>query len=257
MTDPFANLTPQELQALRSELDARLSANQPQKFGLTLPNGQRVEGTDEEVQAAVNGYWAEQERLRPAPAATQQAHQEDKPKFDQSQFLQKADKDFDAGMQYYFQTKYGYDPGQLLNLVVGAVNKLVERQGEYDFERFTGSYEGKFAPTEKNRKAIEEIVQQMGWEKSTKSYENAYHLAAGKGLLEAPTPAGQQYFPAPTQQPVRTEQPRNYAPPRIGSGSFDEGSRIPLADEFFSRTLDKSPDQIRGILEELESRFQN
>lgn len=258
--DAFNDLTREELEALREELNTRLAGGQPQaqQISMVLPNGEKVTGTETEVQSKLNEYYANQKR-EAEQQPRQTAHNEDRPQFSQSEFYKKAEQDWDSGMKYYFETKYGYDPLALTPILVAAVNKLNGQLSEQNFDRSISSIEGFYA-SDKNKKVLNDIVKEKNWEGTVDSYRDAYFLARGRGLLEE-QPQKQFEFPTGTPQPHGPyvpspgQDPDNgrVAPPRLGGGGFPEAEVNPSVDEFYNRTRDLSPDKIRGILEQMES----
>lgn len=260
--DAFNELSKEELLALREELNERLQDGQKppsQQVSMVLPNGETVQGTQTEVQSKLNEYYANEKQQQSQQQQRQSSHQEDRPQFDQSTFYQRAEKDWDSGMKYYFETKYGYDPLALTPLLVAAVNKLQGQLSEQNFDRSISTIDGFYA-SEKNRKILADIVKEKNWEGTVDSYKDAYFLARGRGLLEE-KPQQKFEFPTGTPQPNQRYSPQpgqdpdngGFAPPRVGAGGFPEAEVNPSVDEFYERTREMSPDKIRGILEQMES----
>ena len=258
----FDNFTPEELAQLKAEVDQRLQANESPKetqVRLTLPSGEVVEGTQQEVQGKVDEFYAHQRQTQHQPKQN-----EDRPQFDQKQFFEKANSNFDDGMNYYWETKYGYKPHDMISLLAASVNKLNVQLQEQNFERTVTKIDG-FHVSDKNKEALNKIIREKGWDGSQSAYQDAFYLAQGRGLLEG-APKQDFKFPQGTPQPGGNKpynpapgyDPDNYsAPPRVGQGAFPESASQPAVDEFYNRTVDMPTDKVRSILEQMESKFTN
>lgn len=259
--DALAGLTPEELQALKGELDSKLVDPNASQVSMSLPDGTTVTGTQEEVQGKLNQFYADQ---RAAPATEPQQHSqnptaEDRPSFDQKQFLTKAEAGFDGAMDYYYDTKYGYNPHAMITLLATALNKVQSRIGELDYEKTASTIDG-FHNSDKNRQVLDKIIQEKNWDNSTSSYRDAYHIAQGRNMLEAAPAPAKAPFPV-AENPNRAaynwqdDNGQIQAPPRLNGGSYNESEQVPDTEQFFHETRNLSTDKVGDLLREMENKY--
>ena len=105
------------------------------------------------------------------------------PKFDYKKFEETFVKDPVAGQEYLETTQYGAPLKTLLPQIGGAVGALMKKVQELEAQQFIDQNPD-YEPSVENRKAIERVMTERGWQPSRQTLEDAFAIAAAKGQIK-------------------------------------------------------------------------
>lgn len=230
MVDPkvLEGLSDQDLLDLINKASEK--KEQKQKTRVQLINGEVVEGdSPEEVNqilaqrlAAVQNAPVEDE---PEPQVT--TSQAPKlPKFDQKKFEKTFVEDSLAGQEYLETAQYGMPLKQLLAQMAGALGNSLKKLQELEAQQFIDTNPD-YEPSADNRKAIERVMQERGWQTSRQTLEDAFAIAQAKGLIKAKNDNS-----GGTKQ--QKEEP--WIPPRGNRASEETSAELDLLSKLDSMT---------------------
>lgn len=190
MVDPkvLDGLTDEQLMELINAAGDK--KNEKKKVRVQLMNGEVVEGdTPEEVNqilaqrlAAVQNQPEEVEE--PSQPSNTAPNQPKLPKFDYKKFEKTFVEDPVAGLDYADTVRFGMPLSQLipqLAQVLGVQNKKLQELEAQQFIDTNPEYE----PSAENRKAIEKVMTERGWQTSRQTLEDAFAIAQSKGLIKS------------------------------------------------------------------------
>lgn len=263
----------EELRRALAEFDASKAAPQQQtqqqpqvaRFKVTLPDGSEFEGTNEEINSAYTRFQASQQ-----PAAPQQGTQvEQRQQFSQDTFRQKFVGDAGDGIDYLFQTKYGYNLGQALPVIAQTLVNLSGKLEELD----RGQFQSQVGISADDYKKIQKTVQERGWANSRQSYTDAYELLKARGEIKSGPESKPQVYNQPAQQTnfppgvhfapqgqtfdaFPQANQNSFIPPQIGSSSGGGGAQ-PVPFDIEKRLDTMSTEEIRQMVEQLERQAAN
>lgn len=265
MPNEFDDLTPEQLQYLSEQAQARLTqlngggAGAAQKTTVRLPNGQQVSGTPQEIEAAFTAY---SQQNQPQPQAVQQQQQQattqpTKVEWNYDTFVKQFTEDPRKGLEYYNQAQYGFDPGQAVQQLYGAAVEMYKEVQRLQAAEASRQFPALQKP--ENREVVDKIITQNGWSRSSQSLEQAYWVAKGQGMIkeDAPKPSG-NFWPQSTQvDPNQPNQQQNGAfqatvPYIPGNGGADPYSNF--IDDFDAKTREVTTQDLRGMIEEVAAR---
>lgn len=196
-------------------------STEPAQVTVSLPNGQQVTGTNEQISAAFAEYQKQAQAGQPAPTQQQQGQVSESGQErvwgtqNQEKFADLASKDFKEAMDYYFQEALGYHPQQAIQMLTMGMAKMAERIQSTDQHRFAAAHNMDAETFD----AVKKVVEQNGWPMDEQNLMNAYHVAKGQGLLQ------NQATPTPTPGVGPTPVPTPQFPPRVGNPS-----EMPIGD---------------------------
>lgn len=270
------SLTPEQAEELRralADFDASKQAPQQQtqqqpqaaRFKVTLPDGSEFEGTNEEINGAFQRFAASQQQAPPQQGTQVEQRQQ----FSQDTFKQKFVGDAGEGIDYLFQTKYGYNLGQALPVIAQTLVNLSGKLEELD----RGQFQSQVGISAEDYKKIQKAVQDRGWANSRQSYTDAYELLKAKGEIgQAPKTQVSQQIPqqasnfppgvhfnnqGQTFDQFPQANQNSFIPPQVGSSSGG-GSLSPQVPFDIEKRLDTmSTEDIRLMVEQLERQAAN
>ena len=209
------NLTDEQILALirKAEKGEESGGKKQERVKVQLGNGEVIEADSPEalnqILAARLSEHRETETIDPEPTNPQGTQALPK-KFDYKKFEKTFVEDPVAGLDYADEVRFGAPLKQVLpqlGMLVGTLAKKVQELETQQFLDTTPDYE----PTVQNRKAIEQVMSERGWQPSRQTLEDAFAIASAKGLIKSSESKGRKSEPESEQ----------FIPPRT-KGSFEQ-----------------------------------
>ena len=267
----LGDLTPEQISYLEGELARAKAGTQQQQpaqaVTVTLPNGQQVTGSSEQINAAYQQYYAEQAQTTQQTQAGNQSQAGviERQKFNQEEFSKKLVANGQEGMEYLFESVYGYDVGKALPLVGQGLAVVAQRLEALERENFlttTGIPQTDFGK-------IDKFVTDRGWAKNPESYKDAVAILKTNGQLgEMKAPATPQPNPTPWMVPngqqvgafphaTQATDSSPFIPPNVGSSGAPVQTGSPIDGQALDAHLaNRSADEILQMIRGLEGQAQ-
>lgn len=174
---------------------------------VTLSDGSIVEGSSHEevnklLLAKLEEYRGEEggetkPDTPPAPPT--------KPAWDYDKFAKTFVKDPREALDYLDTAELGFPARKVLPLILATVGQLTQKVQEMETQRFLTANED-YEPSPENRKAIEKIMQERGWQPGYQTLQDAYDIAKSRGLVKTKAKEGDEGSGEPPR--------RSFIPPR-------------------------------------------
>jgi hypothetical protein len=167
---------------------------------------------------------------RTEPEETKPASTEPKPAWDFDKFAKQFVQDPDGALDYMDTAKLGAPVRKLVPMLAAVVQQLGKKVQELEVQNFVKSSD--YEPSAENRKAIQGIIEERGWEPNARSLQDAYDIAKGRGLIKAKTETKEE----------RQETRQEFVPPRV------RGNATTVPDQIDSYANDMPIEKLEELL---------
>jgi hypothetical protein len=226
-------LTDEQLLALINGVKANGDGKQEtkKKVRVQLIGGEVVEGDSaEEVNQILAQRLAaastHQEEVEEPPQSNNNPNQPRLPKFDYKTFEKKFVEDPIAGQEYLEITQYGVPLKTLITQMAGALGTSMKKLQELETQTFIDTTEG-YEPSVENRKAIQKVMDERGWQTSRQTLEDAFAIASAKGMIQTKD----------AKKSTRKAEPEDqFIPPRTRHSSEETNAEFELMNQLGNLT---------------------
>jgi hypothetical protein len=154
----------------------------------------------------------------------------EKPSWDFDKFAKQFVQDPDGALDYMDTVKVGAPVRKLIPPLMMLVQQMAKKVQELEVQNFVRNSD--YEPSPENRKAVQAIIEERGWEPNARSLQDAYDIAKGRGLIKSKE----------KEEPVRQQAREEFVPPRV------RGNATPVPDQIDAIAQDLPIEKLEELL---------
>ncbi len=247
----YENMSEEELLGLLQQERSNTRTNhaeddKPAKQTVTLADGSTIEAdSSEELNKLLTAKLQEYRNAEVTPPTVQTPPpgltKAEKVAWDYKTFQNTYLDDPRNGQDYMETARFGQPVTPLIPAILQAVIAQQQKIQELEQQRFLDTTEG-YVPNAANKATIDKIIAERGWQPSYQSYQDAFDIAARRGLVQV------KASERDSEPETRRETPRTQGiPPRGNSRSRTNGGPQ-TAEALTQAAWDMPMDKLQNVL---------